>query len=448
MSETRSTNRLTALIVVAILISAIGVFTGNRAVLVAAIAPVSYLLYGQLTALPELDLAVSRTLDESNPAPGSEVAVTLTVTNEGSSTIPKLQIVDGVPAELGVASGSPRRATALRPGESTTVTYSVIAKRGIYEFGDTYLNGQGFSSTDHREQGQSATGTTEITCDAAVHDPLERELTHKHTGQVPTDDGGTGTEFYAIREHQHSDPVNRIDWNRYAREGELTTVEFRERKGAPVVVLVDLRSAVDVARRQIDPPATELSVYAARRLLDPLFTYGTEAGVAFYTGSRIELLPPARGSDHKARTTLAFREAVAGDWSSNTTTLTHRYSPTSMAGRSRTRGQRTVADGDGSVQRSLESLEGRLPGRTNIILFSPFIDSFPGDVATYLQSFGHAVTVLSPDVTTRESAGGQLESLDRDVRITKLRRTGVGVISWDPDQPLAAAITRTLEGQL
>jgi uncharacterized repeat protein (TIGR01451 family) len=448
MTETRTTNRLTALVVVAILISALGVFTGNRAVLVAAIAPVSYLLYGQLTALPELDLAVRRTVEEANPAPGSEVSVTLTITNEGSSTIPKLQVVDGVPAELGVASGSPRRATALRPGESTTVTYSVIARRGVHEFGETYLNGQGFSSTEQREQGQPATGTTEITCDAAVHDPVERELTHEHTGQVPTDDGGTGTEFYAIREHQHSDPVNRIDWNRYAREGELTTVEFRERKGAPVVVLVDLRLDIDVARGEIDPPATELNVYAARRLLDPLFTYGTEAGVAFYTGSRVELLAPARGADQQARTTLAFREAVAGDWSNNTTTLTTQSPRAGMAGRSTSQQHRAIADGDGTVQDTLESLEGRLPGRTNLILVSPFVDSFPRDVATYLQSFGHAVTVLSPDVTTRDTAGGQVETLDRDLRITKLRRTGVGVISWNPDHPLAEAITRTLEGQL
>lgn len=445
MSVTRATNRLTALVVVAILVSAIGVFTGNRVVLLAAIAPVSYLLYGQLTALPALDVEICRTIDDTNPPPGSEVTVTLTVTNSGGSTVPKLQIVDGVPAELGVANGSPRRATALRPGESATVTYGVVAKRGTHEFGDTYLNGQGFSSTEQREEGQLATGTTEITCDAAVHDPVERELTHEHVGQVPTDDGGTGTEFYTIREHQHGDPVSRIDWNRYAREGKLTTVEFRERKGAPVVVLVDLRPEVDVARRAIDPPANQLSVYAARRLLDPLFTYGAETGVAFDTGSRTELLPPARGADQKARTTLAFREAVATEWSNNTTTLTRRSGRRATSGHAN---NRALADGDGTVQRTLESLEEHLPRRTNLILVSPFLDSFPRDVATYLQSFDHVVTVLSPDVTSRDTAGGQVESLDRDMRITRLRRTGVGVISWDPEQPLAEAITRTLEGQL
>lgn len=445
MRARHHTDRLVALVVLALVVSAVGIALGEAVVLLAAIAPIGYLLYGQLTTLPPLEVAVERELSDPSPTPGADVTVTVTVTNTGEHTLPKVHVIDGVPAELGVAGGSPRRASALRPGESTTLTYSVVAKRGVHEFGETYVNGQSFSGSEEREVSVSADGRSTITCHAAVSDPLEREVTHQYTGQLATDEAGTGLEFYAVRDHHHSDPVSRIDWNRYAKEGALTTIEYRERRGAPVVILVDLRSSAEVARRPIDPPASELSVYAAHRVLEPLLEYGNEVGLAMCTENRIEWLPVGRGSNHEARAELAMREAGERAWSENTMTLTDRMSGPRSNGSATSR---AVADGSGEVNCPFEALEPRLPSSANVVVVTPVVDAFPRRVGQYLRAFDHHVTVLSPNVVSRDRPGGRVAALERELAISKLRRGGTEVISWDPDDPLGHAIARTLEGQL
>jgi uncharacterized protein (DUF58 family) len=442
MSGVRETGRLSALVVLALFVCALGVLAGEQVILVAAVVPIAYGLYGQLTTLPSLSIGVERTVSESNPAPGEYVDVRLTITNTGEATVPKLHVVDGVPAELGVADGSPRLATALRPGESTTLVYTLVARRGTHEFGDTYVGGQSFGGTEERDYGIDASGATGIACHAEVSDPISRDVTHKYTGQVATDDGGTGLEFYATREHQHGDPVSHIDWNRYARDGELTTIEYRERRGTPVVVVVDLRSSVDVARRNIDPPASELGIYAAHRLFEPLSEYGNQVGLAFYTDDGVEWLPPGRGAGHESRAVLALREAADRDWSDNTMTLARRQ------GRSSPIGAGTIRADGSAVDGRLDELAERLPTTANIVLVTPLLDQFPHQVATFVRAFGHDLTVLTPDVVPRTTVGSRVAALDREVAVTRLQRTGATVVSWDPDEPLARAITQTLEGHL
>ncbi|MFB6298210.1 MAG: DUF58 domain-containing protein [Salinirussus sp.] len=428
MTPTRRTGRLAGLVVLGVSLLAAGVAVRSHTVLVAALLPVAYLLYGQLAGVPALDVSVDRTVDEERPAPGSTVEVTVTVRNTGDRAIPKLHVVDGVPPELGVTDGSPRYATPLRPGESATFSYAVAARRRSHRFGEVYVAAQGFAGTTERETAVTAAGTAELTCQAAVDDPLPRTVTDRYAGQVPTDEPGAGLEFYATREYRRGDPTARIDWNRYAREGELATVEFRERRGAPVVVVVDARSAVDVARRPADPPASELAIYAAGQLVEPLLRRGSEIGLAFVTGSGIEWLAPGRGSNHEARIGAAVREAADREWSANTVTLD--VAP--------------EAAGDRGV---VENITERLPTGANLVVVSPLLDDFPVRTAEYSRALGHAVSVLGPDVTARDSPGERMAAVDRVLAIRNLRRTGCRVVSWHPDDPLAAAVARTLEGE-
>lgn len=436
---TKSTTRLNALVVLAICICAAGIILQSRLLVTATIIPLGYHLYGQLTWVPPLNIAVERSVSDEAPAPGEQVEVTVTVTNRGTHTIPKLHIIDGVPPELGVARSTPRRATALRPSESTTVTYTLIAQRGTHEFVETYLNSQSFSGTEEREQAISATGVSRLACHATVSEPLDRDVTHQYAGQVETEEGGPGLEFYATREHQHSDPVSRIDWNRYAKEKELTTITYRERRGAPVIILVDLRSDINVARREVDPPASELDLYAAHQLLKPLLTYGSKVGLAFFTGSRIEWLPPNRGTNHETRIEIAIREARDQTWSENTTTL--RMDETHASEEQVSATART--DGSDPLRSIFMQLHSRLEATTNILVVSPLLDSFPERAAEYFHAFGHDVAILSPNVVSEMTPGGRVAALDRRVASTQLRRTGTPVISWHPDDPLGEAIAQT-----
>ena len=63
------------------------------------------------------------------------------------------------------------------------------------------------------------------------------------------------------------------------------------------------------------------------------------------------------------------------------------------------------------------------------------------DVARRLDAAGHAVSVVSPDVTETGTAGRDLVGLERASRIAELRRATIPVVDWEREQRLAAALT-------
>jgi hypothetical protein len=74
---------------------------------------------------PGAPLDIDATILQDAIAPGSELEVEVTVTNEGDTWLPDLRLIDGVPAMLTVVDGTARHATALRPGETATLEYAV-----------------------------------------------------------------------------------------------------------------------------------------------------------------------------------------------------------------------------------------------------------------------------------------------------------------------------------
>ncbi|MFC7196382.1 hypothetical protein ACFQL4_19980 [Halosimplex aquaticum] len=82
--------------------------------------------------------------------PGEVVEVTVTVENTGGSFVPDLRLVDRVPGNMRVVSGTPRLATALGSGDTATFTYQVVAERGTHEW-PLLAIGRDFSGALERE---------------------------------------------------------------------------------------------------------------------------------------------------------------------------------------------------------------------------------------------------------------------------------------------------------
>lgn len=117
--------------------AAAGVFTREAALFLLAGLGVVLLGYARIAAVPEVSLHIERDITDSTPAPDDEVEVTLHVTNEGPRTLFDLRIVDGVPPALAVSDSPARLGTALRPGATATVTYTVTAIRGEHTWDET-----------------------------------------------------------------------------------------------------------------------------------------------------------------------------------------------------------------------------------------------------------------------------------------------------------------------
>jgi len=144
----------------ALLLAATGVLTGTYTLILAAGIPLLFVLTAAVATTPAIDdtVTVTRELTPETPSPGESIAVTLTIENTGTSTIPDLRVVDGVPPEIGVTDGSPRSGGALRPGDQYTVTYTISADRGSYSFGPVTLRARNTNGTRLAETTKTADG--------------------------------------------------------------------------------------------------------------------------------------------------------------------------------------------------------------------------------------------------------------------------------------------------
>lgn len=414
MTETRLTRRWRGIIAVALFIGAVGLIFKRPLVLLTAVVPVGYAAYPRLFSAPTVNLTLERQVSPENPSMGEEVEVKVTVENDGNS-LRDTRIIDGVPPMLTVTDGTPRHAAVLASGDTTTFSYTVEAEQGTHQFEPATVIARDLSGAKEVETTVAAETTVEVVADVPEI-PL-RQQTGDRVGQIVTDQGGSGVEFYRTREYRHGDQMNRIDWQRFARTGELTTIEFRQERAARVVICLDVREAAFRAPDTEEPHAVSYCQAAAVQLLDALRDTPDAVGLAAL-GRESCWLTPGTGSDHhtRAREMLASHPAMSA------------YPPDS-GGASTERARDQVAD-----------LRRRLQNDTQIILLSPITDGFIAETALELEAAGHAVTVISPDVTSTDTPGGKLATTERRNAIRSLRKAGVPVYDWSPTERLGTTL--------
>jgi len=369
----------------AVILVAAGITTGSVSLLLAAAVPLVFALYGALSSSPVIkgDIKLNRKISPKTPLPGQPVDVTLTVRNTGETAIPDLRFVDGVPEELGVTEGSPRAGSAIAGGSEFSTTYTLAADRGTYTFDDVTVSARNLNGTRVDGAKIEATGVTDFDCRVAVED-IPVQQTTSYTGQLATDSGGPGVEFYATREYRPEDPVKRINWRQYAKTGKLATIDYREQHAAHVVVLTDSR------------PATEVCNAAAS---------GKTGRVDNINHSNSSTTAGPTGTDPHG-------EAAS--------------SP--------------VADGGVDWQR----LQSLVPPGAQVMLCTPATDGAIVDLVESLRGDAHEVTVLSPQ-TAPETVGGRIVALQRSVRLDRLRFLGATVVDWERTEKLPAALARSLD---
>ena len=414
---------------------AAGVLAGEPAALLAGAAGIGFAAYARATPLapgsaagdestagddaaPADGLSVERSLAPAEPDPGESVAVTVTVANEHDHPVPDLRVVDSVPEALSVTGGSPRHGTALRAGERTTFEYEVGAGRGVHTFGPAAVIATDL--TGSVEETRLVGPETTITCRPTLRPTTEpvplRQRAARFTGRVETTTAGAGVEFYATREYRPGDALNRVDWNRRARTGELSTVEFRSEQAATVMVVVDARAPSYAAPDPDTPHALDRGVAAAGRLYGSLTAAGNQVGIAAFPSATCWLAPGA-GVEHEKR----VRELLATH--PDLSPVPRQDAMTVAAGRNR--------------------LRRRLSAGTQILFVSPLCDSRGADLARWLDEYGYPVTVLSPDPTADRTAGHRLARVARGLRLRELRGRGIPVVDWAADEPLDLALARS-----
>jgi uncharacterized repeat protein (TIGR01451 family) len=442
----------------ALFLVSVSLLTAEPLLLAATAIPLVYVAYGALSRVPAgTDLQAARSVSDAQPTPGEPVAVELTVTNTGSGSLTDVRVIDGVPEELAVVEGSPRLCTSLRPDESATLSYAVMAKRGTYTFDAAAVRVRTLSAGDAVTVDLPAAGDGSLTCSNTVSEVPMADATLPRAGTLPTDTGGSGLEFHSTRSYQPGDPVNRIDWRRYAKTDELTTIDYREEQAVRTVLVVDARSPARVTPDPGFPTGAELSAYAAERLFDALSRTSVVASVCA-VGLAESDVPGGLGPDG-----LAWVDASGGHAAAHARQVfdsvgraAARQSEADAAGDADAAGPEppqqprggdarvTTADGGTTEDPALLAVLARLPPTAQVVVFSPAADEWPVSLVSSLAVRDYPTTLVSPSLARGDSLGAAVAGVERTARLQRAELSGATVIDWDLDSPIDVALRASL----
>lgn len=417
-------------VAMAVAVLGAGIITGSPLLVALAIVPLGFVAVSGFDAAPEPTVALEREFAHAGDAtrdgaaltgdPGERVTVRLAVRNTGSEPLVDLRVVDGVPEAVPVVDGTHRACLTLEPDESAVLEYEVELRRGEHTFDDATVRSRGVAGTVRRTEEKPVAGGTTLRCHPYVEEVPIDDGTNDYAGEIPTDEGGSGVEFYSVREYEPGDPVRSIDWRRYANSRELATIEFRAERATRVVCLVDRRRSQNRARSADHLPALDLSVAAARRTFDAVIDAGYPTGLVGINDRWQLIVEPGTGEETRTRgndllEAILAREREAGDHAE-----TRWGSPSSL-------------------------LPSLLPGEAQVILFSSFVDDTPVSLVEQLRIHGYPVCVVSPDVASgREDTAGRLSAVQRRTRLADVRQTGARVVDWDVGQPIGLVLNEVV----
>jgi uncharacterized repeat protein (TIGR01451 family) len=466
-TETTYTPRFAGFVVLLGVLVAVGLVTFAPVALAASALLVVFLMAGVVqTPTPPAGLLVADySVEPKHPRPADTVTVEVTVTNESERTFTDLRLVDTVPGDLEVVGGSPRRAATLRPGDSVTMSYDVVARRGEYSFGPIRARARTLMGSMWVQQSLETRTPGTMRCAVRADDiPLEEQATH-YIGDLLSNVGGDGIEFYSTREYHRGDPPSRINWRELAKRRELSTITYRERQAADITVITDARPPGRVSAGPGEPSGATLATYATYQILSTLVERGHYVGVAV----------PGLRPDSTDTSSFPCRRIDHGRGDEQKRLAFDLFEEIDRLGRERSSGtNQPPAAGTASVFDSIlnetaeafvRSLTGWASPNTQFVFVSPLLDDPGRELCQKLRQRGFPVVVISPDVTTslRDSSppasngsgavpdGGTIPErtvrLQRATRVQGLRQEGYTVIDWDPTRPLSVCCEQqTLPG--
>lgn len=403
-------SRIALLAALTYLIFFAGVASLNGGIIMLAMPLVLYLLAGLWRAPNEMKLTAHRTLSDERISPGGTVTVNLTVKNHGSD-LEQVRFADPLPEFLEIIEGSPVRLVSIPAGGEISWSYTVRGKRGSHSFDGLYAVAQDNLGLIRRHARLAAPGQILVLpgLTRVRHISILPRQTRVYSGVIPANQGGTGIEFFGVREYQIGDSPRHINWRVSARQQNiLYSNEYQQERVADVGIVLDGRKGVNEfgAGRTI----FEESVRAAVAVSTSLLAEGNRVGLFVY-GKKSKWTSPGYGKYQRERILRALAFAETGeDLSFKSLTIPRRL----------------------------------FPPNSLIILVSPLV---PEDLEILgaVRALGFQLLVISPDAVKFEALGlapspavdlsMRILRLQRETMLREMRHMGIQVVNWDTTKP-------------
>jgi uncharacterized protein (DUF58 family) len=382
----------------------------------------AYLVIGLLEAPSgmEVRLHAERTLEVTRTGEAAAVQVRVTVRNDGAP-IPAITLSE-MPQDGMTGIGTfPEQAAGLRTGETTELTYSFSAPRGLFRWKSIHATVSDPFRLFERRIELPAVG--EIVVRPRVRRfrsfSLNPERTLHSPGSILARSAGSGTDFWGVREYQPGDQMRRLDWRRAARHPrQFFTKELEQEEIADIGLILDARPQSNL--RMGADALFDHALGATVSLAEMLLRRGNRAGLVLL-GDAMSVVYPGYGKVQLNRILRVLADARPG------------------AGVSRI---------------SLDQVPLRVfSSRATIVIVSPLM-SGEWQVFLRLRARGNEGLLISPDPvdfvkSSAADAAGllalRLARLERRFELRRVTQLGIRVIDWPVRKPLSPLVRRALQ---
>ena len=196
--------------------------------------------------IPELQF--SREMSGDSFFQSAEIKVILQIENTGKGVF-RGKVVDVLPGNATLLSGSNKTLLLLQPSEETLLKYSfAFNKRGKYLIGPiNYMYHSGGENHNFIEQKNITNPFTIIPLPADVNSyPSVVKHLRSIGGPFASKLNGEGWNFSGIREYQTTDSMRWINWKATAKMGKLQVNEFALQRASKIIIVLDLTGETSV----------------------------------------------------------------------------------------------------------------------------------------------------------------------------------------------------------
>ncbi|MBN1371329.1 MAG: DUF58 domain-containing protein [Anaerolineaceae bacterium] len=246
-----------SLLVAGLFLAALMARSGDLAWL--ALLFLAYLGVGifQYPARELVRLEAERHVSRTNGGDASMIEVRVRVRNLGANLV-RVALCDEPGEGLVVSAGALEWEGPLRAGDEAQLIYSFREKRGSYVWKTVHARVSDPLGVVETEYLLPAPGEIDVLPEqpAMRRLPLRPRSTLHAPGSIPARVGGSGTDFWGVREYHPGDPLRWLDWRLTARHPrKFFTKEFEQEEIADVGLIVDARGKTNLSI--VDPISGE-----------------------------------------------------------------------------------------------------------------------------------------------------------------------------------------------
>lgn len=375
----------------------------------------------QTPPLEKVRFSAGRTLEQSRSNGNAFVDVNLSVQNQALEMV-YLSIREIIQAGMKITDGDLSRWAELRPGESAELKYTFTAVRGSFSWNSIRIVMSDPLGLVETEMFLPASAMVQIRPQIKKFKaiPFRPHSTLHSPGSIPARLGGSGTDFFGVREYHSGDSLRWLDWRLTARHPrKYFTKEFEQEEIAEIGLILDARQSTEL---RVGAESLFESSLGATASLAEMFLHQGHRVSLFVFGATMLQVFPGYGKVQLHRIMGCLSRANVG--LENRMSAPLGYIPIRM-----------------------------FPSRALIIIISPLVSA---DLYIFrrLRAYGYQVLLVSPDpidfayptlaqdTTTRLAI--RAARLARRLQLNDISQLQVPVIDWKISQPLFPLVRNAL----